>query len=268
MRPSGPLPPRVYWVRRLIVGVVAAISFGLVIWLLMRDQSTASADPGPTGPTAAQPSTTGSPGEGPGPGKHGRHGRNAQSVPGTKTGPASTADPTTGQPTGRPTSEPPTGQPTSGPPHSPQTDPPTATHSPLAAPTGDCDPAQVKLSIDVADSVAGHRNPVTFVLTVPRSAEACALQITPDTFVARVTSGPDVVWSSGDCADALLVQQVVVRNDPATVYRFEWNGHRSTEHCATAGEVAPPGGYWIEAALVGGEPHKAFFDVTESRSSR
>lgn len=124
------------------------------------------------------------------------------------------------------------------------------------------------MQIDVSDSVQGHHNAATFVLTVPASVGACTLPITPDSLVARVTSGPDVVWSSTDCPDALLAKQVVVRHDPATVYSFEWNGRRSTPNCATPGDVAPPGGYWVEAALVGGEPHKAFFDIVAPRSTK
>lgn len=114
----------------------------------------------------------------------------------------------------------------------------------------------------------GHRNTATFVLTVPASMGACTLPITPDSLVARVTSGPDVVWASTDCPDALLAKQVVVRHDPATVYSLDWNGRRSTPKCASPGEVAPPGGYWVEAALVGGEPHRAFFDVTPPQSAK
>lgn len=118
----------------------------------------------------------------------------------------------------------------------------------------------------MADSVEHHSNTATFVLTVPASASACTLPITPDSMVARVTSGPDVVWSSADCPDALLARQVTVRHDPATLYSFEWNGRRSTDNCATTGEVAAPGGYWVEAALVGGEPHRAFFDILPPKS--
>jgi hypothetical protein len=124
------------------------------------------------------------------------------------------------------------------------------------------------MQIAVSDSVQGHRNTATFLLTVPAAVSACTLPITPDSLAARITSGSDVVWSSNDCPDALLAKEVVVRHDPATVYSFEWNGRRSTPNCATPGDVAPPGGYWVEAALIGGDPHKAFFDITPARSDK
>lgn len=124
------------------------------------------------------------------------------------------------------------------------------------------------MRIEVADSVQGHHNTATLVLTIPAGVDACTLPITPDSLVARITSGADVVWSSADCPDALLAKQVVVRSDPATVYSVDWNARRSTPNCATEGQVAPPGGYWVEAALVGGEPHKAYFDITPPRSAK
>jgi hypothetical protein len=123
------------------------------------------------------------------------------------------------------------------------------------------------MSIEVADSLEGHANTATLVLTVPSGVEACTLPITPDSLVARVTSGSDVVWSSTDCPDAFPAKQVVVRHDPATVYSLNWNGRRSTGHCGSPGSVAPPGGYWVEAALIGGDPHKAYFDVTPAKRS-
>lgn len=124
------------------------------------------------------------------------------------------------------------------------------------------------MRIDVADSVEGRHNTATLVLSVPATANACTLPITPDSLVARITSGSDVVWSSTDCPDALLAKQVVVRHDPATIYSIDWNGRRSTPNCASQGDVAPPGGYWVEAALVGGEPHKAYFDILPARSAK
>ena len=123
------------------------------------------------------------------------------------------------------------------------------------------------MTIDVSDSVQGHSNTATFVLRLPQAVAACTLAVTPDTTVVRVTSGSDVVWSSGDCPDALLAKELVVRSDPASVYQFQWNGRRSTDECRLPGSVAPAGGYWVEAAFIGGEPHKAYFDVTEPRSA-
>jgi hypothetical protein len=128
-------------------------------------------------------------------------------------------------------------------------------------PTGACVPAKVAMVIDVSDVRAGRSEPIALKLT-SRGAPACTLAITPDTLALRVTSGADVIWSSQDCPNALLARELVVRAHHPTVYQFDWNGYRSTDTCAKPGKVATPGGYWAEAALIGGPVHRAYFDVT------
>lgn len=282
MRPAGPLPPRVYWVRRLLIVVLAAVIAAGVWWLMSGgdDGSQPSADATTDGSGTARPAGDRQamlePPKEPATGQ-----RTPTADPTSTTGPTSTTSPTsTAGPTSTtgPTS---TAGPTSHPTANPDAGPGSARHpqgtdgdrrtetprTPLERPTGSCDPSQVRMSIDVSDSVEGRSNTATFVLRLPRTASACTLAVTPNTTVVRVTSGSDVVWSSGDCPDALLAKEVAVRSDPATVYQFQWNGRRSTDECEVPGQVAPPGGYWVEAALIGGEPQKAYFDVTEPRSS-
>nr|MBA2559955.1 hypothetical protein [Propionibacteriales bacterium] len=70
------------------------------------------------------------------------------------------------------------------------------------------------------------------------------------------------VWSSDDCPASLPARQVVVRADPATTYEFRWDGRRSVTGCTAPGAGAPPGGYWVEVALVGADIHKGYFDVS------
>jgi hypothetical protein len=251
LKPSGPLPPRVYWLRRLallLVGVLIVV----VAWAWLangRNDSTAATGH-PNRLTGAQGRTTSSPV------------REGDTTPTTPVRSPSGVQ--------QPHSHPRHHQAGAGPParhhgsrHSPSASPSTR----LPAPSGKCDPQQVNLSIDVADSVEGQSNTATLVLTLPGSAGACTLRITPQSLVARVTSGPDVVWSSTDCLDALPARKVVVRHDPATIYSLSWNGRRSTGDCGPPGNVAPAGGYWFEAALIGGDPHKAYFDIRPAKRS-
>jgi hypothetical protein len=123
------------------------------------------------------------------------------------------------------------------------------------------------MEIDVADSAPGQANTATILFTSTRTP-ACTLAITPDTMTVRITSGPDVVWSSDDCPDSLPVKQVVARADPPTAYEFRWNGRRSAENCQPVDALPQPGGYWLEAALIGGEPHKAYFDITDDKPAK
>lgn len=117
------------------------------------------------------------------------------------------------------------------------------------------------MRIEVKDVRSGRPNRVHLVMTSMR-ATACTLAITPATLALRVTSGDDIVWSSIDCPDDVLAKEIVVRQSPATTYVFDWDGRRSVESCHSPGSAAEPGGYWVEAALIGAEAHEAFFDVT------
>jgi hypothetical protein len=239
MRPSGPLPPRVYWVRRILVIAVVVLAVALVWWLLGSRggaRPTGSAEPdaalsglGTTTPSASDEAPT-------------------SAGPATDP-PVTTADGTSHrQHIVRSHHRHRAGEP--------------AHKSPLPPPTGTCDPSDVKLSVDVADAKAGQSTTATLTLTTFDGA-ACTLQITPASLVLRVTSGTDVLWTSDDCPNLLPARQVVVRADPAATYKFSWDGRRSVQGCESPGAIATPGGYWVEAALVGADVHKGYFDVTE-----
>ncbi len=238
MRPSGPLPPQIYWLRRLmLLGVVVVVT--AVLWWLI--SGSVGADGTPASDASKTPRSTGP----------------APDSTTTSTAPATTEPPATTQ------TKPPKRTPRS----------PNATTSskpdkqdkhpkaPLAEPTGDCSPDGVDMTIDVADVKSGRSNTATFLLT-STDTPACTLAVTSGKLVVKVTSGDDTVWSSDDCPDALLAKQLVVRADPPSSYQFTWNGTRSSEGCQLDDTPLDPGGYWVEAALIGGEPHKAFFDIT------
>ncbi len=229
-----------------VIFVVTALIWWLVSGAGDANETTAS-DVGqsPSDPSPAIVDTTTEPTTSPEPVATPRTPR----TPRTPT-PTSQAPPPTGspQPMPRPTPEP---EPRRPPPPPP----------PLAEPTGDCDPTGVDMTIDVADARAGQSNTATFVLT-SIDTPACTLSVTPATVVINVTSGDDTVWSSDDCPDALLAKQIVVRSDPPSSYEFTWNGRRSSEGCQLDDTLPEPGGYFVEAALIGGEPHEAYFDLT------
>lgn len=236
IRPSGPLPPSVYWVRRLVLLVAVVLVVAALWWLLSGLGGSQQPSSGPA--TGATSATTSSPPT--------ALGSTSAQAAGTPSGAHHKAQ----QPGETPTGQPPHRKGLAGHRKAP----------PLAQPTGDCAPGDVGIVIDVADTTAGHPVKATLSLT-SLAASACTLQVTPDSLVLRITSGADVVWSSDDCPDSLPARQIVVRADPATAYAFRWNGRRSVQGCLDPGAVATPGGYWVEAALVGAGAHKAYFDV-------
>jgi hypothetical protein len=234
MRPSGPLPARVYWVRRLLVLAVVVLVVALVWWLLSSRGSvkpTGSEDPNASLSGLA---ATHAPAETPNP----------------------SAAPVTDHPNAQMRH---TQHPRHARPHGHRK--PGKTQQPLPAPTGDCPPADVAIAVSVPDGVQGQSDTATLSLTTLDGA-VCTLRITPTTMVLRVTSGSDVLWTSDDCPNLLPAKQVVVRPDPVAKYRWTWDGRRSVQGCVSPGAVANPGGYWVEAALVGADVHKGYFDIT------
>lgn len=221
IRPAGPLPARVYWVRRALLAVVLLVAVSLAWWALGRVV-------GGSGSGAAASGSAGSGDSGTGTASGGGAGHGEKD-------------------------DPPAGK------HRPDKHKPKH-HRPVA-PTGDCAPTQVDIDVKVHDVASGHVAPVGLRLTSV-GTPACTLAITPDTLALRITSGSDVVWSSVECPNAVLAREVVVRAHKPVVYTFDWDGRRSTETCAQPGKVAEPGGYWAEAALIGADVFRGYFDVT------
>jgi hypothetical protein len=225
MRPAGPLPARVYWVRRALLVVMLLVALSMLWWAAGRL-------------VGGSEDASGAPSAGSAAGGGGSDG----------TGPAAAATDEGQQPKNdhHPRKH--------AKPHKPK-------HHQPVAPSGPCAPTQVDIAVVVHDVKAGHANPVGLRLTSV-GTPACTLAITADTLALRITSGSDVVWSSDECPNLVLAREVIVHAHKPVVYTFDWDGRRSTETCAQAGKVAAPGGYWAEAALIGADVHRAYFDVT------
>jgi hypothetical protein len=229
MQPSGPLPTRVYWVRRLLLLLSLILLVAIVSWLVSR--ATASGD-------AATKATSGS---------TQRHGQTSKKNTSAAAGTKSTGVPIRGPAGG------------SAPPQTihPATAQPTTTQPP-AAPTGACDVADVGIAIHVPTMRAGDPTSIKLALT---GESACRLSISARNLVMQVTSGSDRIWSSDDCPNELSTNAVVIRPDTTAHYEFRWDGFRSSKHCGTNVAMAKPGGYWVRAAFLGGDPTKAYFEV-------
>jgi hypothetical protein len=254
LQPRGPLPARVYWVRRLLL-LLVVVTITSVLWVLVApggDGRETAGGPPPAGgetsdqPTATTPAPTTTPGPDANTGK--KSGGAKQGSGGNDDGSDTQHEDNQHGKQQGPRDRTPGGQ------------QPT-TSAPLPQPTGPCDPAQVEVDIEVEDAVAGEANTATLQFT-SLATPACTLGITPDSLEIQVTSGSDVLWSSTDCPANLPARQVVARVDPPAAYAFTWSGHRSSQGCGEPGSAAVPGGYWVEASLIGGEPAEGYFDLT------
>jgi hypothetical protein len=233
IRPSGPLPPRVYWVRRLLLFALVVVVVSAVWWLL-----SGLGNPPPNGVGAAPPTSQ---------------------LSSTSTSPDPTTDTRSTEGTGVGTGR--HGTPPPGTGGHPDRQHPR--HPTLAAPTGPCDPGDVAIAVQVDDVVTGEAATATLSLT-SLSTPACTLTVGPGTMAVRVVGkGGQVAWTSDDCPDAVPARQIVVRADPATTYRMPWDGHESVTGCTAAGRLAPPGAYWFQVALLGAEPYEGAFTVSD-----
>lgn len=224
IRPSGPQTPRVYWTRRLALLVVLVILIAASWWAFAKlyGRDPASAAAGlPLAGAGTESSHPRQVADRRG-GEHAGKGAGSHRHHGSANSPHS--------------------------------------KGPLPEPEGPCQPSDIDIEVVAPDSTGGKRTDIGLRFT-SRSAAACTLAITPSEFVLRITSGEDVVWNSDDCPDELLAKQLVVLRHPAVHYRFSWNGRRSTPDCSSVGEVAQAGGYWAEAAVIGGDVYRGYFDV-------
>jgi hypothetical protein len=220
-RPRGPLPPRVYWTRRLLVVAVAfALVFGIARFLGSGGSGGPAARPVGATPSSTTPALT-TPAATPTATPTGR----TRQAPGTKTREASPAP------------------------------------TPLASPTGACTDGDVVVTPSVKGTAyAGHPVVFTMTLWT-RVSEACTWEVSSDAMVVKVTSGSDRIWSTQECVGAVPKQSVVVRRDrPATV-AVGWNGQRSDSDCTRSTAWAEPGYYHVIAASFGADPADVQFEL-------
>lgn len=132
----------------------------------------------------------------------------------------------------------------------------------LAAPTGDCPPSDVVVAPDVVDAPAYRTVELRLGLST-QSTRACRLALTAESLVVEVTSGDDRIWRLDACPTALPDRELVLRSGWLTYVDVVWSGRRASGECSTAEPFADPGYYWVESAVLGGEPNRAQFELEE-----
>jgi hypothetical protein len=224
----GPLPPRVYWVRRVMVLGIAVLLVVGVARLLggssdassPPDKAATVADTGdPTGPTSSPstnaPVTTGG-------SKHHRssHGGNAAD---------DSADDSADDPVTR-----------------------------AAMPSGPCPADEVAITPSVPKPIAG--SDISIVLDISTlNTPACTWTLSSRTLAMKITSGNDLIWTTVDCRRAIPTQDLVLRlGDPVRV-RVTWDARRSEPGCPVQTKWALPGTYHVHVAALAGHPQDVAF---------
>ncbi|MDN4159737.1 hypothetical protein [Nocardioides abyssi] len=234
----GPLPPAVYWRRRLVVLTVALVLV-LGIGRLLGGGSDGS-DPDRAAPAAADASPSAT----------------VTVTPSTDVTAAATPGATASAGSGesRPGGKGGTkgGQGNGG---------ASASAEPvLAPPVGRCEGTDVAVTPEVEKATAGRD--VTVVLNLRTVATpACTWRVTRANVALSITSGRDRIWSTRECGKVLPGEDVVVRNNVTTAVPVTWNAARMDDSCSRVTEWALPGYYHATAAALGGEPSDVQFEL-------
>ncbi|KAA1428304.1 hypothetical protein [Nocardioides antri] len=136
---------------------------------------------------------------------------------------------------------------------------PTFDPSVLVEPEGNCEPADVRVTPQVEEAVAGQ--PVTIGLSLQTTqADACYFRIGSDKVSLKIMKGGREVWTSRECPDPVPEESVVVRRVVATLVEMTWDARESTPDC-TRRDWLFDGDYTVVAAALGGEPAESDFEL-------
>lgn len=237
----GPLPPAVYWRRRLVVLSVALVLV-LGIARLLGGGSDGSDGDGKAAPAAADASPTQTVTVSPS--------ATAGALPTGDATPDASATAQAGEEAGQQGLGDNGGKGGKG----------TSTEPVLAPPVGRCDGADVAVTPEVSKAVAGRD--VTVVLNVRTvTTPACTWRVSRANVALSITSGRDAIWSTRECGKVLPGEDVVVRNNVTTAVPITWNAARMNDSCSRITEWALPGFYHATAAALGGEPSDVQFEL-------
>jgi hypothetical protein len=235
LRPIGPEPAWIYWLRRTMivgVGLIVVVAAAAVI-MKSSGASAVSADPPPAAPTipTAPPvatswtsptpsrlpsSTTSSP-------------SSAGSMSPTPSGPGASATRTS-------TSE----------------STPTATKSAHST----CEDSELRTTL-TGKRTLKLKEPATFALSVINGGEeACAVTVDSKNFQLRIYSGSDRIWSTRDCPSLITPISTQLDSQQAVEWKITWNGLRSASGCEQDSESLEAGNYVATAEFSDAEPVK------------
>lgn len=245
--PQGPLPPEVYW-RRRVVGVVGAVvAVAVVIALIVWAGGSGSGDDSdPQNAAAASSTADAAPPKAPAPSSA------------KKDSPVSSEAPSGGGDHGQ------GGDPSAA----PESGDPAKSSAPEAAPAGrdgnTCadQGLSVVLYTDKPTYAAGDQPEFTIVTTNGGLAE-CSRDIgkNAQNVIVRSLDGARTLWSAQDCAPDKTVNEQVLRPGQQVRDTITWSGTTSSPGCKKPRTQIPAGGYQAIAKLGEKESAPITFNV-------
>ncbi|MFT3860408.1 hypothetical protein [Micropruina sp.] len=131
------------------------------------------------------------------------------------------------------------------------------------APTA-CDPIGVQVTLEGFKSVKSGSKQTFSVTAVNNTALPCVMEITHDTFVLRVASGSDLIWSTGHCEKWLPeVKKQTLKAGASVEFKVTWGLYRSAEDCRQAKSLLGAGTYIATALYRESATGRFVFTITK-----
>jgi hypothetical protein len=131
----------------------------------------------------------------------------------------------------------------------------------VAMPSGPCAASDVAITPSVPEPVAGQD--ISLVLDISSlNTPACTWTLSGKTMALKITSGPDLIWTTSECGKAIPKQDLVLRQADPTRVKLTWDARRSQPGCPVQTEWALPGTYHLHVAALAGEPQDVTFLLT------
>lgn len=138
------------------------------------------------------------------------------------------------------------------------------TPSPSSTAAAACDPIGVQLTVEGFRSVKSGSKQVFSVTAENNTAMPCVMEITKDTFILRVASGKDLIWSTGHC-DAWVpkVDKQTLKAGASVEFKANWALYRSALGCKQAKSVLGAGTYVASALYKETATDRFAFTITK-----
>jgi hypothetical protein len=130
--------------------------------------------------------------------------------------------------------------------------------TPLAMPSGPCAADDIAVTPSVPHPIAG--GDISLVLDLSTvTSPACNWQLSGKTLALRITSGPDLIWTTVQCAATIPTEDLVLRRSEPTRVKITWDARRSAPGCPRLTSWAMPGTYHLDVAALAGQPQEVTF---------
>jgi hypothetical protein len=213
LRPVGPLPASVYWVRRALVLGAIGLATWMVVSVLPFGKGDSDAAPPAATPTAQPP---------------------APDRPVSTASPAAKPTPKATEPKPKKKAEP----------------KPKPKPEPSGTPT--CPDSVVRVAADAKSSTSPAGKPVLIQVSLENTASvACRISVSAKTLELTVTSGKDRIWTTAHCSDAINPGPFTLQPGKKRELGIVWMGERSKKGCPKGQQKSLPGYYAVTATFNG-----------------